>query len=137
MDKTCACGGEMLFRLRTVIFAKIVTIDNVPVYSCDGCGHSEVIPEVKHELSALLERLGAISEKQHISFNEANELAFLLVEASRKERFNEPIEQMARDRINQLLDVLLLATSLNDAAWKDELHERLSQLTRGLSIHTS
>jgi hypothetical protein len=131
LEKHCACGHTMSIRLRTVIFSNKVKIDNVPIYSCGACDRSEVLQDVKQNLSSLIRRLGRNPEKQHISFHETNELAFLLHEATKKDRENVPVERIVKERVNQLLDLLLLAQSLNDEPWTEEIRERLSQIAKG------
>jgi hypothetical protein len=131
LDKHCACGKTMSIRLRTVIFSNKVKIDNVPIYSCSSCDRSEVLPAVKQELSSMIRQLGRNPEKQQISFNETNELAFLLHEAAKKERANVPVDTIVKERVNQLLDLLLLAQSLGDEPWTEEIRERLSQIAKG------
>jgi predicted nucleic acid-binding protein len=121
----------MSIRLRTVIFSNKVTIANVPIYSCDTCDRSEVLQDVKHELSKLIKQLGRNPEKQQLWFNESNELAFLLYEATKKERANVPVELIVKERVNELLDLLLLAQSLEDKPWTEEIRERLSQIAKG------
>lgn len=130
MEKYCVCGETMSIRLRTVIFSNKVKIENVPIYSCGDCGQSEVLQDVKQELSSLLRGLGRNPEKQRISFDESNELAFLLREAAKSERANVPVEAIVRERVNQLLDLLLLAQSLDDRPWTEEIRERLSQIAK-------
>ena len=130
MEKFCVCGQTMSIRLRTVIFSNKVKIENVPIYSCGGCERSEVLQDVKQELSTLIRELGRNPEKQHIRFNESNELAFLLHEATKRERANVPVEQIVKERVNQLLDLMLLAQSLGDEPWSEEIRERLSQIAK-------
>ncbi len=120
----------MSIRLRTVIFSNKVNIENVPIYSCNGCERSEVLQDVKQELSSLIRQLGRNPVKQHIRFNESNELAFLLHEATKKERANVPVEQIVKERVNQLLDLMLLAQSLGDEPWSEEIRDRLSQIAK-------
>src|SRR5690606_31490617 len=107
------------------------TIENVPIYSCDTCERSEVLQDVKKELSSLIRRLGNNPDQQHIHFQDTNELAFLLHEATKKERWNTPVDQIVKDRVNELLDLLLLAQSLSDEPWTEEIRRRLSQIANG------
>lgn len=130
MEKQCGCGATMEIRLRTVIFSGKVTIENVPVFSCSDCERSTVHPDVKSELSALLRSLGGESEKKQIFFHEVNELAFLLHEATRKDRNHVPLEHIISERVNELLDLLLLAQSVDDTEWANNIRERLSQITK-------
>ncbi|WP_199617776.1 hypothetical protein [Paenibacillus alkalitolerans] len=131
MEKRCTCGKTMQIRLRTVIFSGKVKIENVPVYSCTSCERSIVYPEVKPELTGLLRSLGGEPERQQLFFNEINELAHLLYEVTKKEKSGFSVEQIIGERINELLDLLLLAQSLQDEEWADSIRMRLSQITNG------
>ena len=130
MDKMCSCGEPLDIRLRTVIFSSKVTIENVPVYSCDLFGFSAAMPEVKNELGEMIQNLGRNPDKQVIRFNEKNEIAFLLYEATRRERRHIPVEMIVKERVNDLLDLLLLAQSLHDESWTEEVRKRLAQISR-------
>ncbi|MFD1955111.1 hypothetical protein ACFSL6_13260 [Paenibacillus thailandensis] len=132
MRKTCSCGNLMVMKLRTVIYSGKVEIDNVPVFSCSECSRSEVIPEVKPDLTGLISQLGAEPTKQILLFNECNEWADLLVEAGAGKKLPEDVEvkRLAEERVNMLLDLYLLAQTLNDEAWINEISRRLEQLSR-------
>ncbi|NQX57552.1 hypothetical protein [Paenibacillus qinlingensis] len=130
MQKYCKCGRTMNLRLRTVIYQSKVDIENVPIYSCEGCGRSEVVPHVKPELTGLIGRLGSKPEKQQFFFHEVSEVAFLLLKVTEKERMNDSMEKIVEERINELLDILLLAQSLGDEPWAEEIRKRLSQITQ-------
>jgi len=131
LEKYCSCGQPMSIRLRTVIFSNKVTIENVPIFSCAACERSEVLQDVKEDLSALIRQLGRNPGKQQIRFDESNELAYLLHEATKRERVHTPVESIVKERVNELLDMLLLAQSLRDAAWAEEIRERLLQISKG------
>ncbi|MNI16085.1 hypothetical protein D3C73_694100 [compost metagenome] len=130
MQKECTCGREMNIRLRTVIYQNKVDIENVPIFSCEACGRSEVVSTVKPVLSSLISNLGRKPEKQLLYFHECSELSFLLVQATHKERMNDPLDKIIEERINELLDVLLLAQSLGDLPWMDDIRKRLSQISQ-------
>ena len=126
----------MAIRMRTVIFQNTVEIGNVPVFSCESCGHSEVLPAVKPVLAELIGTLRDSPEKRQIRFDEVCELARLLIRASSSEHQNDPVELMIDERINELLDLLLLSQSLGDKAWRDDIRGRLAQLTAtAISVH--
>lgn len=133
MQKRCLCGDMMTMKLRTVIYSGKVEIDNVPIFSCVICNRSEVIPEVKPDLTGLIAQLGAEPDKQTFMFDECNEWASLLVEAKADKQKTDraAVERLIEDRINQLLDLYLLAQTLNDEAWIADLDKRLKQLSRG------
>jgi hypothetical protein len=122
----------MKMKLRTVIYSGKVEIDNVPIYSCPSCSRSEVFPEVKPDLTGLIAQLGAKPDKQTFLFNECNEWADLLVEAKVEKQHTDPnaVERLIEQRINKLLDLYLLAQSLNDEAWITDIHKRLEQISR-------
>ena len=122
----------MKIKLRTVIYSGKVEIDNVPIYTCPSCSRSEVLPEVKPDLTGLIGQLGEEPPKQTLLFNELNEWADLLVEAS-AERTNPDsvaVQQIIGDRIDSLLELLLVAKSVGDTEWRSEIEKRLEQLSR-------
>jgi hypothetical protein len=129
LQKRCKCGETMGVRLRTVIFSNKVEIENVPIFSCDSCNYSEIYPPVKPELTSLIGKLGHKPQKQQLFFDEMNELAHLMMSVSDKERIQEPIEAIVQERINELLDLFILAQSIGDEEWMKELQIRLQQIT--------
>lgn len=121
----------MTLMLRTVIFAKKVNINNVPVYNCHMCGRNDVFPGVKEDVGKLVSQLGAKPTAHSISFDQMHELAGVLSQALyRSDKLHAAaIAKVTEERVNQLLDLLLLADSLKDEAWKADLENRLSQLS--------
>lgn len=134
MFKRCSCEQQMDIRLRTVIYSKTVEIDNVPIYTCAKCFHTEILTGVKADLAQLINQLGAQPYKQKINFHELNEWAFLISKATDLELVHMPIQSIICERIDQLLDLLLLARSLNDLDWENDLVGRLSQITKSVLI---
>ncbi|MCS7459408.1 hypothetical protein N0M98_04585 [Paenibacillus doosanensis] len=130
MQKQCKCGSAMSIKLRTVIYQNKVEIENVPVYSCESCQRSEVFAEVKPELTGIIGKLGHLPEKQQLSFNDISEIAYLLKKVTEKEHAADPVEKIIENRINELLDLLLLAQSLKDEAWTEEIRTRLGQIAK-------
>lgn len=130
LHRECKCGRAMSIRLRTVIYQNKVEIDHVPVFTCDTCARSEVLPAVKPDLTKLIRQLGAKPEKQRIRFDEICELAHLMSIVTDKEHQHEAVSLILEERINELLDMLLLARSLKDQGWMDDIVERLSQITQ-------
>ena|SRR5690554_6613376 len=128
--KKCICGQPMDIRLRTVIYSKTVEIDNVPIYSCTKCFHTEILTGVKSHLGDLIKQLGAEPHTQKINFHEINEWAFLISKATDVELVDIPIQSIVGERIDQLLDLLLLARSLDDHVWENDLVGRLTQITK-------
>lgn len=130
MDKRCGCGNIMMLGLKTVVFARKVRIRNVPVHHCAGCGRNEVFAGVKREIGRLIGELGARPESGEIAFDRMNEWAELLCAALRPGRPADAAEiaGAVEERINRLLDLWLVASSLGDESWKSELQTRLSRL---------
>jgi hypothetical protein len=120
----------MAIRLRLVIYQNKVEIDNVPVYVCESCHASEVLGLIKPELTQLISSLGKRPKKQRLKFDEISEVAYLLLKVTEKERLDEPVESIIEERINELLDMLILAQSLQDDAWMEDIRMRLGQLTK-------
>jgi len=122
----------MSMKLRTVIYSGKVEIDNVPVYSCEACSRSEVFPEVKPDLTGLIGRLGSEPEPQTFLFNEWNEWADLILElyVRQKRPGQQELDRLIEERINKLLDLLLLARRMGDEQWAGEVEKRLSQISR-------
>lgn len=136
MQKQCKCGEPMGIRLRTVIYQNKVEIENVPIFSCEACSRSEVYPEVKPELTGLIGTLGSKPEKQQLQFEEVSEVAHLMVKVTEKNRAADPVEAIIQERINELLDLLLLAQSLNDELWVNHIRKRLSQIAKhSVTVH--
>lgn len=133
MRKQCPCGQKMGLKLRTVIYSGKLEIDNVPIYSCDACQHSEVQPGVKSELKGLIEEIGKITHKKSVRFNEINEWAdFLLsykLQEKNKQTSDRIYNSMLEERMNDLLDLYLIAQQMNDKEWIDSIQKRLEQLS--------
>ncbi|WP_235929936.1 hypothetical protein [Chengkuizengella marina] len=85
--------------------------------------------DVKEDLTQLIQKIDPSYSKNQIFFNEINEFAHLLYVSSEKELIHIPIEDIIQLRINELLDILLLAQSLHDTKWVNETEKRLLQLT--------
>ncbi len=124
----------MEIHLRTVIYSNKVEIGNVPVYCCKSCQHAEVLPGVKQEIVQLISSLGHSPEKQKLMFDECNEWANMLTQAADPERSQQSIQGIVGNRIDELLDMLLVAKSLNDEEWIEELTGRLQQLTQEIPV---
>lgn len=133
MHKQCPCGQVMGLKLRTVIYSGKLEIDNVPIFSCDACQHSEVKASVKIELKELIQELGILEQRKSIRFNELNEWADFLVEYKLQQKSNQtsvPLyESMLKERINDLLDLYLLAQQMNDQVWLESIRRKLEQLS--------
>ena len=136
MKKRCRCGHAMLVDLRTVIFSNKVEIENVPVYSCPSCTRSEVCAEVKSDLTQLLAQLTHQSSKKSIPFQDMNEFSYLIhkIHLQRCGNNTSAIQQIIDERINELLDLLLVAKHVNDSSWVEELSTRLNQITANRHI---
>lgn len=123
------CGRPMEVSLRTVVYLGKVEIVNVPVRTCDHCAVSEVLREVKSDLTGLLHAMGEVPERARIRFEEHNELAYLLACAADRDLLAIPLERLVEERVNQLLDMMILAQSLNDRSWVADVEHRLRQIS--------
>lgn len=130
MESRCECGEQMEVGLRTVIYVGKVEIINVPVHTCKSCHRSKVLPIIKPDLTRLLDQLGPLPDKQIIRFDELNELAHLMVKVTDKQHMHESIDNILEERVNELLDMLLLAKSLKNEEWNRDICQRLQQITR-------
>ncbi|MFC3798076.1 hypothetical protein [Cohnella sp. GCM10012308] len=130
MFKRCICGEAMALGLRKVFYSKTVSIAGVPVYACGHCSRNVVYPGVKSDLSSLLSALGSKPLPREIRFDEVHEWAGMLSQAvSKRMPLNAArIAKLTEERTNELLDLLLIAASLGDLAWKRELEAKLAQL---------
>lgn len=137
VHKRCQCGNEMKLLLRTVVYAGKTEIANVPIFSCGSCSQSEVLYDVKRDLKELIANLGSNPDEHPIRFEDCNELVDVLYEVFTQGRAYanvRNIEAMLEERINQLLDLYLLARSLSDRHWTAEIEKRLTQIT-SFSLH--
>lgn len=137
MQFTCTCGNKMNLSLRTVIYSNRIEIVNVPMFTCESCQRSEVYSAVKGDLTSLIARLPEVEKSEGINdqpmdqirFEESSELASLIMKATESDRGHESLTEIIEERINELLDVMLLAKSLNHADWVKETQTRLRQIT--------
>lgn len=130
MHKKCSrCGRDMEIMLRNVVYRKRVKILNVSVQVCqnDHCSHSQVVDVVKEDLKELMENLGQYPERQNIEFEDVSELSHLLVLIANQEE-DATVRQALEERVNELLDLFLLAQSLGDQEWMRELRQRLTKI---------
>ncbi|MEK3722051.1 YgiT-type zinc finger protein [Paenibacillus sp. FSL H8-0034] len=138
LHKQCKCGSTMNIKLRTVIYKNKIEIENVPVFSCEDCRRSEVLAEVKSELTGVIGKLEQTTNKQHIHFNDISEIAHLMFKVTEKQYATDPVEKIVEERINELLDLLLLAQSLQDEPWVEDVRKRLEQISKqSLSLNDS
>ena len=129
LSQYCRCGALMHLMLRPIIYAGKVEIDHVPVYSCKQCNASQLLPEVKQELTTMIDQLGDKPDRQYLKFSEMNEIAYLIYQASSQRNKSVQLQQIIYDRMDDLLDLMNLAKSIGDEAWKEELSRRLMQIT--------
>lgn len=115
--------------LRNVVYRKRVKILNVPVHVCvdDCCAHSQVVDMIKDDLKKLMDDLGQNPQRQAIEFEEVSELSNLLVLVV-KEGEEADVRDVVEEKVNELLDLFLLAQSLGDQKWMLELRQRLTKI---------
>ncbi|WP_312117273.1 hypothetical protein [Brevibacillus reuszeri] len=130
MQKKCSrCGNDMEIVLRNVVYRNRVKIMNVPVHVCvdDNCANSQVVDVIKDDLKSLMEELGHHPQRQAIEFEEMSELSNLLVLIANGNE-DSTVRDVLSERVNELLDLFLLAQSLGDEKWMLELRERLTKI---------
>ncbi|MCY9513654.1 hypothetical protein [Paenibacillus apiarius] len=145
MYKRCNCGHYMDLTLRTVVHARSVHIHRVPVYTCTCCERSELLSFVKKDIAELIRnRMSLIAANPHVTqhgplvvaFDEVHELSSVLAECVEVESCDDMLpvfERRVDERVNQLLDLYLIAKTCNDALWMSDLQRRLKQVT-GFSL---
>lgn len=133
MLKLCKCGETMEIRLRTVIYSNKVEIGHVPVFTCEECQNCEVYPSVKPLLTGLIGSLGSKPDKQQVNFEEISEISYLMRQAAEQDIDHDRLAGLMQERVNELLDLLLLAQSLGETEWMNDLRNRLSQVTEHMS----
>jgi hypothetical protein len=130
MLKKCSrCGKDTHMMLRNVVYRNRVKILNVPVHVCvdDHCAHSQVVEVIKDDLKKLMDELGQNPQPQAIEFEEVSELSNLLVLVV-KEGEESAVQEVVEEKVNELLDLFLLAQSLGDRQWMLELRQRLTKI---------
>lgn len=130
MQKKCSrCGNEMSIMLRNVVYRNRVKIHNVPVHVCidEHCAHSQVVEVIKEDLKKLMNDLGQNPQRQAIEFEEVSEFSNLMVLVANQEE-EAAMRDVLEERINELLDMFLLAQSLGDHTWMLDIRKRLTQL---------
>lgn len=130
MLKKCSqCGSEMNIMLRQLVYRHRVNIYNVPILVCsdDTCTHSQVFEGIKGKLQKLVHDLGHNPNRQEIHFEEMSEFTNLLIMVA-DEQDNCDVSKLVDERVNDLLDMFLLAQSLGDEKWEGELRKRLLEI---------
>jgi cell division FtsZ-interacting protein ZapD len=130
MQKKCSrCGKDTEIVLRNVVYRNRVKILNVPVHVCvdDRCAHTQVVDVVKEDLKKLMDDLGQNPQRQAIVFEEVSEVSYVLASAVHQ-REDAAVQKALEERVNELLDLFLLAQSLGDEKWMSELRQRLTKV---------
>lgn len=130
MNRTCGCGNEMELMLHTIIYSHRFEIENVPVWSCEQCEQSQLHDEIKEDLKEMIYRLSRHENSGKFRFDEYNELANYIHMSSNPNVSNCSEEQYMERRVDELLDLLIIVNSLGDDEWMQDLHRRLTQLTK-------
>ncbi|WP_442603856.1 hypothetical protein [Paenibacillus sp. KN14-4R] len=128
MEKNCLCGNQIHIALRTIVFQSKLEIQNVPVYSCKHCGSNEVYPIIKEELKSIINQYVENDEISKIYFEDKSEIVALLLKHNELPVSIDAFRQLMDERTNELLDMLLLAQSLQDTDWIANIHLRLTQI---------
>jgi hypothetical protein len=100
---------------------------------CKSCNFCELLPDIKQDLKKMIVQWGARPNKKIIRYQENHELAYILYEANKERNINIPISDLVTMRMNELLDLFIVAQSLQDICWVDELRDRMWQLIQGMN----
>ena len=119
----------MKLLLRTVVYAKKINVHNVPVYSCQYCEHSEIYCASKQQLLHIVKQVASETSQSTFNFQDVNEFAKLLYRSSSSDYDNNSVGEIIDLRVTELLDLLVLAESINDSNWVAEINERLDQIS--------
>jgi hypothetical protein len=128
MEKLCSCGSTVMVQLSTVIYDNLVTIEGVPIYVCTPCGKNEILSEVKSDLKQLIGKYENESEKTVLRLEEFSEVSYFYRQMLALEHRDRTVQELIEERINELLDTFILAKSLNDNIWTEDIYNRLLQL---------
>lgn len=108
-QKVCPrCGNKMYFYLRKLVYMNNITINDVPVNRCSYCDHHELKDDIKDDLKRLLRELDNKNDKE-VSFTDYINIDLDIY-----------IKNSDLD-IDSILDIYLLAKSLNDKRWMNEM----------------
>ncbi|MCR8641839.1 hypothetical protein NV379_04125 [Paenibacillus sp. N1-5-1-14] len=129
MEKNCSCGNSIHITLRTIIFQSKLEIENVPVYSCEQCGSNEVYPIIKEDLKSTISQYEKQEERLTVMFEEKSEIVALLMKHLEYPISMAVFRKSLDERMNELLDMLLLAQTLQDPCWTQDIHRRLAQIS--------
>lgn len=130
MKEECTCGQSMTVHMRTVVYQRYIYIEHVPVLICQSCGNSVVYSPVRPELKHILQDAKESSEKKRIYFEDISEIAHVLLKLHESNKDFVTSPEVVQERVNELLDIYLLARSLNDQEWVDEIRGKLLQISR-------
>lgn len=110
--KCLRCGSLMGIYLKNMTYMKKHIISDVPVHRCECCEHYELVDEIKEDLRMLLQKLDN-SDVKKISFSKHYKV--------NKTDDKENIAYCTDMDIDSILDIYLLAKSLNDEKWMNEM----------------
>lgn len=128
MEKLCSCGSTVMVKLSTVIYHNLVTIESVPIYVCAQCGKNEILAEVKSDLKHLIGKYENGPEKTILHLEEFSEVSYFYRQMLALDQSDRTVQELIEERINELLDTYILAKSLNDSIWTEDIYNRLLQL---------
>ncbi len=129
MNKTCMCGVPMHIHQSTLIYKRRLFIEHVPIWNCSQCQSNGMMSFLKDELISLIQDWQYLRQKQIVQFDEWSEKAKILLRVIHLEVPNASYDHMVSQRINELLDELILVKSLKDEQWTKDIHRRLFELT--------
>jgi len=121
------CGASMIGTKGTLKHIR-TQIHNVPILFCPVCHHIEVHYLVENEYEILAEYAhgDGAAEVDFLEYVDGKD--HLLHDNCVNHEGEEPMD-IVRSQIDMALDLLMVAKSLADAEWEDQLMKRLKMLS--------
>jgi hypothetical protein len=135
MQIYCNCGSKMNIYFSTLSFRQKWKIENVPIWYCNCCGKSEMIPYFKEEFLSYILQLEHTYSTRNYSYNDWSEHTNLMMKFIDKEFSIESLQVLIAKRIDELLDEWLIATESKDDIRLKEIHRRLLQMSKNSNLY--
>ena len=115
--------------IRTLKFEKNLEIKNAPVYTCNECERLELLEQVKKIVTTKIIEHGQSKKKEVIHLDKESELSQLLMIGyyDQLEGINSTEIQQ---KIQHLMDELLLHESNDDSDWRDRIHKTIEKVVQ-------
>jgi len=128
------CGAGMLGSFGTLRHFKTL-VHNVPIQFCPICNRMEVHPAIESEFEILVEYAQGDNapEVDFSDFVSVHQMPDLFENCTMTD--DGSYEEVLKQQIDIALDLLGVATQLDDQEWRAELKMRLKKLSERLRLH--